>query len=64
MKNKENKERKHLAAGFNLSDLKEHDFLSRCTLETSILIPGVCSYELCSILEQDICLKPTVVILI
>lgn len=29
-------ERKHLAAGFNLSDLTEHDILSRCTLEISI----------------------------
>lgn len=58
---KKMKDRKHLGPGFHLSDLTEHDFLSRCTLETSILIPGVCSYELCSVLEQDICLKPTVV---
>lgn len=37
------KDRKHLEASFNLSDLREHDFRSRCTLETSILIP-VMSY--------------------
>jgi len=58
------KGRKHLGAGFHISDLIEHDLLSRCNLETNTLIPGVCSYKLWSALEQDIYLKSTAIILI
>lgn len=49
---KKTEDRNHPGAGFPVSDLTEHGFLSRRNLETTILILGVCSYELCSALER------------